>query len=77
MAKVRFFQLHFRLKMQKTSDFCRWKCKIVPEGGIGNERETFFVSQFSVLHDVSHPPKGDCGMTQLSTVTVFSRATPP
>lgn len=33
---------------------------LCPRVDIGNERETFFVSQMAVLHSVSSPPKGDC-----------------
>ena len=33
---------------------------LCPRVDTGNERETFFVSQLSVHHDVVHPPKGDC-----------------
>ena len=33
---------------------------LCPRVDIGNERETFFNSQLSVLHDTKHPAKGDC-----------------
>ena len=33
---------------------------LCPRVDIGNERETFFISQLSVLHDTKYPPKGDC-----------------
>lgn len=33
---------------------------LCPRVDIGNERETFFVSQLAVHHHVTHPHKGDC-----------------
>lgn len=33
---------------------------LCPKVDIGNERETFFLSQLAVQHDTKHPPKGDC-----------------
>ena len=33
---------------------------LCPSVDRGNERETFFLSQLSVLHETKHPQKGDC-----------------
>ena len=33
---------------------------LCPRVDVGNERETFFNSQLTVLHDTKHPNKGDC-----------------
>ena len=30
-----------------------------PASDVGTERETFFLSQLSAVHDVSYPPRGD------------------